>query len=237
MAPVLVLFDIDGTLIDAGGAGRAAIESALLAVYGTAGPIDELPFDGLTDPLIAHTLLGEAGLARDDIEAKLEALWGSYLAHLRDELAARRRHLSPLPGSTELLDSLAECGATLGLVTGNIAEGAHQKLGACALDGRFTFGGFGSDALERNELPPIAMTRAHESTGVRFEADSTWIIGDTPRDIECAHASGLRVLAVATGRFSVAELKLYGADRVMSSLADTGRVMAELTTDSRARRG
>lgn len=236
-APLLALFDIDGTLVDAGGAGRAAIESALVAVYGTAGPIDELPFDGLTDPLIARTLLREAGLPREDIEANLDRLWESYLAHLHEELKARRLHLSQLPGIAELLDALLESGVTLGLVTGNIAEGAHRKLGACGLDGRFGFGAFGSDAADRNELPPIAMGRAFESTSVRFEAHNTWIIGDTPQDIACAHASGLRVLAVATGRFSVAELDDRGADCAVPSLADTASVMATLATDGRARRG
>ena len=232
--PLLALFDIDGTLVDAGGAGRAAIELALVSVYGTAGPIDELPFDGLTDPLIAHTLLREAGVSRNDVEEKLDALWESYLSNLRDELAARRSRLGQLPGIKELLDALMDAGATLGLVTGNIAEGAHRKLGACGLEGRFQFGAFGSDAADRNELPPIAVSRAFESTRIRFEPEHTWIIGDTPQDIACAHASGLRVLAVATGRFSVEELEQRGADWAVPSLADTASVMATLATDGRA---
>ncbi len=231
---MLTLFDIDGTLVDAGGAGRAAIESALLAVYGTAGPIDDLPFDGLTDPLIAHTLLREAGFEAEQIDARIESLWASYLGHLGDELEARRPALNQLPGIAPLLDRLVGAGATLGLVTGNIAQGAERKLGACGLEGRFEFGGFGSDASDRNELPPIAMTRALETTGVRFSREETWIIGDTPQDIACAKASGLRVLAVATGRFSVAELEHRGADYAVPSLADTEGIMEIFATDSRA---
>ena len=231
---MLVLFDIDGTLVHAGGAGRAALESAMIEVYGTTGPIDELPFDGLTDPQIAYTLLSAAGLDEGSVEKELDLLWVSYLNCLRSELITRQADMKSYPGVLSLLDALDEIGATLGLVTGNISGGAHGKLEACGLGGRFLFGAFGSDAVDRNDLPPIAIERAFTETGVHFAPEETWIVGDTPQDIACAKASGLRVLAVATGRFSVAELKEADADWVVPSLDHTADVMTILTSSSRA---
>ena len=232
---MLVLFDIDGTLVHAGGAGRAALENAMVEVYGTAGPIAELPFDGLTDPQIACTLLSAAGVDERSIDLGLDALWGSYLCGLENELVTRRADMRAYPGVSTLLDALDHTGATVGLVTGNIAGGAHGKLDACGLGGRFLFGAFGSDAADRNELPPIAIERAFTETGIRFAPDETWIIGDTPQDIACAKASELRVLAVATGRFSVTELQEAGADWAVPSLAGTADVLRMLTSGSRAK--
>ena len=232
---MLVLFDIDGTLVHTAGAGRAAIEGTMVDVYGTAGPIDDLPFDGLTDPQIAHTLLRAAGLAAGEIDAGFEALWSEYSSHLAREIGARRDSMRTAPGVPAILDTLEATEATLGLVTGNIAAGAKQKLSACGLWNRFAFGAFGSDDADRNALPPIAVERAFAATGIRFGPEETWIIGDTPQDIACAHASGLRVLAVATGRFSVVDLRRAGADHVLPSLEDGDRVMTALDPGSRAK--
>jgi phosphoglycolate phosphatase len=232
---MLVLFDIDGTLVHAGGAGRAALESAMVEIYGTAGPIDKLPFDGLTDPQIACTLLSAAGFDEELIDKRLDALWVAYLNYLGSELVARRADMEAYPGVLSLLAALNEIGVTVGLVTGNISGGAHGKLEACGLGGRFLFGAFGSDAADRNDLPPIAIERAFTETGIHFASEETWIVGDTPQDITCAKASGLRVLAVATGRFSVAELKEAGADWAVPSLDRTADVMTILTSSGRAK--
>lgn len=229
-----MLFDIDGTLIHSAGAGRAAIERALVDVYGTAGPIDDLPFDGLTDPRIAHTLLRAAGLTEGEIDAGLNALWTEYSSRLAAEIDQRRDGMRTAPGVPEILDALEAAEAVLGLVTGNIAAGAEAKLSACGLWTRFAFGAFGSDDADRSALPPIAIERAFAATGMRFGPEETWIIGDTPQDIACGHASGLRVLAVATGRFSVADLGRAGAEHVLPSLEDGDRVMTALDSRSRA---
>ncbi len=225
---MLVLFDIDGTLVHAAGVGRAAIEHAMVEVYGTAGPIDDLPFDGLTDPQIAHMLLRDAGLLATEIDAGFETLWIRYSSRLALEIAERRDGMRTARGVPAILDALEAIGATMGLVTGNIAAGAEGKLSACGLWDRFPFGAFGSDAADRNALPPIAVDRAFDETGVRFGPHETWIIGDTPQDIACARASGVRVLAVATGRFSVGDLRRAGADRVIPSLEDTDQVVSML---------
>ena len=223
---MLVLFDIDGTLLHSAGVGRAAITSAMVAVYGTPGPIDELPFDGMTDPQIVRTLLRAAGLPDAEITEGLAGLWTEYTARLGDEIAERRAQMRPAPGVPELLDVLEEGGATLGLVTGNIEAGAEGKLSAVGLWGRFPFGAFGCDDADRNALPPIALERAFRHTGRRYASSRAWVVGDTPHDIACARASELPVLAVATGRFSVDDLRRAGADAALPSLSDTNRVMS-----------
>ena len=230
---VLTLFDIDGTLVDSAGAGRDAIELALLEVYGTAGPINELSFAGLTDPFIVRTLMRHAGLSDDEIDAQLPALWASYERRLEAILVDRAARARVHPGVLDLLAALEGLGAAIGLVTGNIARGARHKLAACGIHDRFPFGSFGSDAEDRDELPAIAIRRARRTMGRAYAADRTWIIGDTPRDIGCARAAGVRVLAVATGSFTRRQLEDAGADVALDSLGDTGRVLDVLSVESR----
>lgn len=227
-APGLVLFDIDGTLMHAAGVGRAAIEGAMIEVYGTAGPIDDLPFDGMTDPQIVRTLLGAEGLSEEEMAPGFERLWPAYAARLETEIDERRERMRPTPGVPEILDALEAGGTVLGLLTGNIVAGARGKLSAVGLWRRFPFGAFGCDDADRNRLPPIALERAFRHTGVRYGPGRTWVIGDTPHDIECAHGSRLSVLAVATGRFTVDDLRGAGADEALPSLEDTDRVLSAL---------
>ena len=224
----LVLFDIDGTLVHAAGVGRSAIEGAMIEVYGTPGPIDDLPFDGMTDPQIVRTLLRAEGRSEDEIATGFDRLWPVYAARLEDEIDERRERMRPTPGVPEILDALEAEGAALGLLTGNIVAGAEGKLSAVGLWGRFPFGAFGCDDADRNRLPPIALERALRHTGMRYGPGRTWIVGDTPHDIECARGSGLSVLGVATGRFAVDDLRRAGADEVLPSLKDTGRAMSAL---------
>jgi len=230
---VLALFDIDGTLVDTAGAGRDAIEIALVEIYGTAGPIDELSFAGLTDPYIARTLMQHAGLEDPEIELRFDALWDCYETNLSAILAERAHRARVHAGVLALLDALAVAGVAIGLVTGNIERGAQHKLAACGIADRFTFGSFGSDAENRDELPPIAIDRAQAKTGRDFHKRRTWIIGDTPRDIRCARAAGIRALAVGTGSFTAPQLRNAGADHALDTLADTIAVMRVLGDESR----
>lgn len=223
----LVLFDIDGTLLSTNGAATRGFHRALLEVYGTAGPIATHPFDGKTDPQIARELLSAAGLAHEAIDAGLEELWRVYLREFARELAHPEHQTTLLPGVREVLDALEPYRETsvIGLLTGNIRPGADLKLGSVGLDGRFVMGAYGSDHERRDHLPPIAVERARELTGHEFVEEEIVIIGDTPYDITCGQALGVRAIGVATGRYTVAELEGAGAAVVLPDFADTGATL------------
>lgn len=219
----LVLFDIDGTLV-AGGPAKDAFHLALLETFGTAGDIGGHDFSGKTDPQIARELLEGAGVAPKVVDEGLPALFRAYLRELEARLPDDP--VTVLPGVPRLLDALAAAGdVALGLLTGNIAGGADLKLGSARLRERFRVGSFGSDAEVRDDLPPVALERAREHWAVEFDTERVWIVGDTPRDVGCARAHGLRALAVATGRFEAAALRATGADRVVDDLGDTGAIV------------
>lgn len=223
----LVLFDIDGTLVS-GGPAKSAFHLALLEVFGTAGDIDAHDFSGKTDPQIARELLVGVGLEAEEVDRGLPALFGTYLRELEARLPDDP--VTVLPGVRSLLTGLAHLGdVALGLVTGNIAGGADLKLGSARLRSPFRIGSFGSDREVRNDLPPVAMERARAEWSVDFAPDRTWIVGDTPRDVDCARAHGLRTLAVTTGRFTADELRAAGAERVLHSFEDTTVVLDILT--------
>ena len=219
----LLLFDIDGTLLDTGGAGRAALGSALTEVFGETGPIDEFSFHGKTDPAIARALLRAAGRRDAEIDAGMADLWSIYLDYLDVELAQRLGVLSVCAGVHEVLAEAAAAGdVALGLVTGNVEGGAWKKLRACGLANSFRVGAFGSDSEHREHLPPIAIRRARDSLGIAFEPEAVLVIGDTPEDVRCAASSGIRAVAVASGRYSAAELTEHDPDHLFESLADEG---------------
>ncbi len=213
---MLYLFDIDGTLVDTGGAGMAALKEANLAVFGHEGP--ELDLAGSTD-------LGLVGglLAHFQIEPTPQRV-SDYFAAYHDRLDWNLAHGGfagrVLDGASELLDALARRSEIVGLLTGNTEVGASAKMRYFALDRHFRFGAYGSDHADRNLLGPIALKRAAAHAGRSFTASETLVIGDTPKDIACAHAIGARCLAVATGRFSAEELESHGADHIAESLTD-----------------
>lgn len=223
----LILFDIDGTLLS-GGPAKRAFESAMVETYGTVGDVGAVSFAGKTDPQIARELLVSVGFEREAIDAGFEELWGRYVAHLEEGLGDRPMRV--LPGVLELLDALTGVdGVGLGLLTGNIARGAELKLGSAGLWDHFRIGGFGSDHEERDELPKVAIERARAHWGVEIMAAEAVVIGDTPRDVGCGRAGGMRTLAVATGSFVAAELAEAGADHVLEDLSATLDVVTLLT--------
>lgn len=225
----LLLFDVDGTLVDVDGAGREALRSAMTRVYGEAGPIDDFDFHGKTDPSIVRGLLRAAGRPDERIDPGLRALWGAYLERLDEELEARSGAARTCPGVRRLLARLdGDPRFTLGLVTGNVRGGAWRKLEACGVRSHFRFGAFGSDSARREELPPLAVRRALRRTGRHFRPEQVWVIGDTPEDIRCGRHSGHRTLAVATGRYGVEELRRHGADEVAEELGDHDLLLRRL---------
>ena len=205
----LVLFDLDGTLVW-GGPAKEAFTVALARVFGATAPVNltldrvvelapKVIFAGRTDPQIARDLLRRAGLDDDRIDAGLPRLWTRYPRELERRLPARP--VTALAGARRLLSALEETGETaMGLVTGNIRDGARLKLGSAGLAAEaFPAGAFGCDRECRNHLPAIAARRAERVWGVRFPPDSVVVVGDTPLDVECGRHFGARTFAVATG--------------------------------------
>lgn len=219
----IILFDIDGTLVW-GGPAKDAFCEAMVEVYGTAGDVRGVSFAGKTDPQIARQLLATVGVDDDVIDEGLEELWGRYLGYLAELITDRPPEV--LPGVYELLDALAGLeDVGLGLLTGNIVGGAELKLGSAGLWNRFGFGSYGSDHEERDQLPAIAVGRAQELWGDVITAGHGIIVGDTPRDVACGKAGGMRTLAVATGSFSVEQLSGIGADHVVADFSSTAEVV------------
>lgn len=222
----LVLFDIDGTILWSDGAGRRAMTDALTRVFGTAGR-REYRYDGKTDPQIVRELMREAGWDDAAIDAQLEPVFAHYLMLLERELAVRGDRVRVFEGVVDLIAALeARDDAVVGLLTGNVAAGASLKLGAAGFDvTRFRVGAFGSDDAHRPALPVVAQRRAREVLGLELAARDLVVIGDTPADIECAHAVGAMAIAVATGRYPVEALAEHGPEAVFSTLADTDAVL------------
>ena len=229
----LVLFDIDGTLLHSGGAGRRAIVTALGDHLGDPTAFDRVRFDGKTDPQILAELFAEAGHAEPPDDDRVAALCEAYVELLEAELA-RTGHLSSLlPGVTGLLDRLEqESGVLLGLLTGNLRAGAALKLRAAGIDPeRFRVGAFGSDAARRPDLPPIAARRAAPEFGRVPTGAEVVILGDTPADITCGRCIEARALGVATGSYSGDELRNAGAYAVFENLTDTDAVVRAILRD------
>jgi phosphoglycolate phosphatase-like HAD superfamily hydrolase len=226
----LVLFDIDGTLLSARGAPRRAFGRAMLEVYGEAGPIATHPFDGKTDPQIARELLRLGGRSDPDIDAGLAGLWATYIRELERELALPDHETDVYPGVRALLDGLAARArdTCVGLLTGNIEAGATLKLGSVGLAHHFHLGAYGSDCERRDGLPPIAVERALALTGVVFRGAEVVVVGDTPSDVTCGSALGVRAVAVATGRHDPVALRAAGAHVVFDDFGDTRAVLQAL---------
>lgn len=216
MRSTIVLFDIDGTLIDAGGAGRAAMELAFEEVAGRRD-VGGFKYGGMTDVAIARQGLREVG---KDEPSHVARLLERYLAYLEHHIA-RTERFRVLPGVTAILDRLAtEPHLEVGLGTGNLVRGAELKLSRGALWHRFHFGGYGSDHEERPMLlrHGVERGRARLHHRGRGHEERVVVIGDTPKDVSAAHAIGATCVAVATGHFTVEELRATGAELVVDTL-------------------
>lgn len=225
-ARLRVFFDIDGTILLTDGAGRTALRVALEAVYGTTGPLDGYTFHGKTDPQIVLELMHEAGIEELEVRRLMPEVWPHYLGRLEQELGVRRTagRIRLLPGVSELLAALvSRREIALGLLTGNIEEGARLKLIAVGLESMFQIGGFGSDSESRAEIARIAVQRARAVYGPGV--GPVVVIGDTPADVACARAVDAFAVAVATGRHDVEELTEAGADVVFKDFSDTASVL------------
>jgi phosphoglycolate phosphatase len=227
----LVLFDIDGTLLSAAGSGRRAINAALREFFSSAAPADYW-FDGKTDRQIVRELMRSEGHDDATINERMDLLLSRYVDCLHRELADPRHTPHLYPGVRELLDALDARGdVALGLLTGNVEGGAVAKLAAAGLDpARFVVGAFGSDHESRPELPTVAQRRA-AALGITIPGSAMVVIGDTPADIACSRGIGARAIGVATGRYSVAELRAHDPSAVFDSLVRTDDVVAAIMAE------
>jgi phosphoglycolate phosphatase len=220
----VLLFDIDGTLIHAGGAGRRALEYAIALHCGELnGATTHLRLDGMTDRLIVREALTAMGKTFED--ATCDRVLESYQVRLVEEIQTPRYQV--LPGVLELLETLAGSGILLGLCTGNVMGGARLKLARGGLDRFFDWSdgganGFASDGEARERILEAALRRASSRLGQTVDPRAALVVGDTPRDVEAARAVGVPVLGVATGRYPLEDLRACGADRVVENLADPG---------------
>ena len=223
----LVLFDVDGTLVISRGAGRRAMTRALVETFGTAGPIADYDFRGMTDLRIVADLMAAAGVPPDRVRAGLAHCFSAYALALEEAVAGGG--VEVLPGIHDLVRDLsARDDVLLGLLTGNIEEGARVKLTPTGLWPYFRVGAYGSDDADRNCLPAIAAARAERLIGRPFEPGRIVVIGDTPLDVACARACGAVAVAVATGFHPMDDLLACAPDLAFADFSDTAGVVAQL---------
>jgi phosphoglycolate phosphatase-like HAD superfamily hydrolase len=225
----LVLFDIDGTILHSGGAGRAAMEEALSATFGTPGD-PSMRYDGKTDRQIVREAMRLAGFSNDAIDERMNDVIERYVAALPVQLADPGRGVGMYPGIAALIDAVHERrDMVLGLLTGNVEPGARLKLASVGLEfDRFRVNAFGSDSEVRGELPAIACERMHRQFGVALRGRDVVVIGDTPADVDCGRSIGARSIAVATGWYSVDDLRAHSPHAVFADLSDTDEVLAAI---------
>lgn len=223
-SPILLLFDIDGTLVRTNGrAGRLMIR-ATEELTGHKIPYDIHNFIGRTDRMIIRQFLRQNQTPESGMDELIEKILDRYLKYAGPEMK-KPGSVRVIPGVKNLLRKLITRDEfRLGLLTGNLKRGAQAKLGPVGLDAYFPVGAFGDDSEERNRLPKFALQRARRHYGIAFRESQSWIIGDSPRDIECAASNGLHCLAVATGRISRDELASYHPDVVLENLEATETV-------------
>ncbi len=220
--PTFVLFDIDGTLVSLDGAGSRSLNRAMEDLLGIPNGFREVNFAGKTDLQIIREGLEKFDLLdRDDL---LHSLLDRYLAYLPTEVATSMGHVKE--GVKELLFNLQDLrGVYLGLLTGNVEAGARLKLNTFGLNRFFPVGAFGDDSENRNLLLPFAVKRLLDSESIEVNHEHCVVIGDTPSDVECAQVHGASSIAVATGTYSLEQLKKTTADLVLSDLSNTEQIV------------
>lgn len=214
---LVLLFDIDGTLIHTRGAGRRALEEAMREVFPISGPVADVPLHGRTDRAICRDLFSAHGIEPTD--QNWTQLKQSYLAHLQRLIQTGPGEV--LPGIRPLLEELRPReDVLLGLLTGNTAAGARIKLSHFDLDQHFVVGGYGDLHSDRNDVARVALEEVERQVARPVDLRRVWVIGDTPADVACGRAIGARVLAVATGQHTLGELQQTAPDLALDNLAD-----------------
>ena len=213
-----ILFDIDGTLIDTGGAGAASWRLAFDELYGIPADIGKFTDSGMTDPAVGRKTF-EAVLEREPERREFTRLMERRLHHLHQTVEESEGY-RVLPGVEALLPRLIEDGYLVGLITGNTEAAAHVKLHRAKLNRFFSFGGFGSDSDDRPEVTRIALRRANPVYGEDVDHEQAISLGDTPLDVTGAHAAGIKCVGVGSHNYTAEQLREAGADYAISSLAE-----------------
>jgi phosphoglycolate phosphatase-like HAD superfamily hydrolase len=228
MPPILLLFDIDGTLITTGGAGYRAIKRAVEVTMGVPRALEGIAVAGRTDSIILRDAVRaiDGRELTDDLRDRIR---DTYMGILATEIELVRGGPGVLPGVRALLDRLAgDAGFHVALLTGNYSQTARIKLSYFDLWKDFAWGAFGEDAVERNDLLPVAVARYRARTGRDIAPADIVIIGDTPNDVEVARVGGARSVCVTTGQYDRDALLSAGADVVFHDLSDVDEVLRVL---------
>jgi len=223
----LVLFDVDGTLVNVRGSGRWALTRAFELTFARPGLgdiVSDVRFDGRTDPAIIAEIASRAGIESETLARRSGDLEECYLSQLRGRLGELGR-VEALPGVLRLVHALTGRGICRGLLTGNTRAGAMLKLGAAGLDEIFDEGAFGSDGADRAELGRLARERFSIILGRHLAPSEIVVIGDAPEDVRAARSNGYRSLAVGTGWTSLDALRAESADLVVQDLSDTESIL------------
>ncbi len=218
-----ILFDIDGTLLDSGGAGIRSLNLAFEEIFAVKNAFRTISMAGKTDPQILRE-----GLHLHNIHCSngiIPEFFRSYTRYLSENIANSSGHIKP--GIKEALRELqTQKGCVLGLLTGNIEAGAMIKLGRFGLNSFFNVGAFGNDNEDRDRLLPVAVDKLYKQNSTQVSFRDCVVVGDTPRDISCSKPYGAFSVAVATGPYSSGALNEAGADAVFEDLSDTSAFMA-----------
>ena len=221
----LLLFDIDGTLVNTGGAGVVSLRKVVQRHFAVTDDLHDIEVAGKTDRAIIREILRKHGT--EPTKENIEAFARIYIDGLHDELSSCRGHV--LPGISELLERLqSQPHIVLGLLTGNLKRGAELKLRHYGLWHFFEFGAFADDHHDRNELGAFAHRRARERHGHDFDSADIDVIGDTGHDVACGKAFGARTIAVATGSWSRQRLEACTPDFLFENFGDVEKVMTVL---------
>ena len=221
----VLLFDIDGTLLEPAGIGRLCCRRALEDVLGFSVSTNSVEMAGRTDWGIVNDFLVHAGLEQAQVEDQREKIFDSLSRHIAAAAPSSKMHI--LPGVMPLLDYLEnDKRFILGLVTGNVRQTVVHKLRAVGINpGLFTFGAFGDEHIDRNTLPALALYRLSQMMGGKVPPERALVIGDTPHDIACARHASLKVLSVATGLYKSQDLAKYEPDFLLEDLSNTPKVV------------
>ena len=219
MRQKVFLLDIDGTLLHTGGAGTRSLSRAFQKIYGIENAFQGITMDGKTDPEIVREAIRKNKVKQEIEPTKIEEILTEYIAFLKEEILISPNYRL-MPGVKEMLEDLhARQNILLGIASGNIQQGAEIKLKRGGIDKYFLFGGYGSDSEDRGELVRLAISRAKKFLPeTELTKEDIYVIGDTPRDIIFGHQAQTTTVGVATGRYSLEELKQLSPDYLLSDL-------------------